>query len=244
MNLLERVSATFAPIPDHDGVLVSTPILYPSNGNVVVHVSGGSRECIVSDRGDALRNARAHGVDVPDVDRWLKLVTTGSFVHAANGQITSGEMKADDLFAGIAFVARAASEAVRYAIEHYKPAEETIYARTYNIVLERFGKSNVMREYAVAGASNRNYHFDFAAPIAAGRFLLLDTVLPNANSVNAKAIAHIDVGNLNGAAPFHALVYDSDVSWNASDINLLQSAAQLLPIATLAKELGRYENLH
>ena len=243
MNLAKHISAAFAPIPDADGLLVATPILYPSNGNVVVHVSGGSRTCVVSDRGDALRNARAHAVEIPNVDHWLTQTLRGSFLHHSSGQITSGEMKLDDVFAGIALVARAAADSVHYAIEHYKRPEETIYDRTYHELKKRFGTPNISRQTTVAGASNRNYHFDFAAPIDS-RMLLLDTVLPNANSVNAKAIAHIDIGNLKGGAPFHAIVYDGDADWEASDINLLQSAAQLLPVAHLSKELGRYEKLH
>jgi hypothetical protein len=243
MNIAKHIADAFAPIPDADGVLVPTPILYPSNGHVVVHVSGGAHTCVVSDRGDALRTARSHSVEIPDVDHWLSITLRGSFLHHSHGQITSGEMKLDDVFAGISLVARAASDAVRYAIDHYKPLEDTIYERTYREMKGKFGTPNVSRETNIAGASNRNYRFDFAAPIGP-RLLVLDTVVPNANSVNAKAIAHIDVGNLKDTAPFHAIVYDNDADWDASDINLLQSAAQLLPIARLSKELGRYEKLN
>ncbi len=243
MNLTQHISSAFAPVPDADGVLVPTPILYPSNGNVVVHVSGGSRTCVVSDRGDALRNARAHAVEIPNIDHWLTLSLRGSSLRGVSGQITSSEMKLEDVFSGIALVARAASDAVRYAIEHYKRSDETIYDRTYRELTARFGAPNVSRQTTAIGASNRNYHFDFAAPIGA-RLLLIDTVLPNANSVNAKAIAHIDVGNLKEKSPFHSIVYDADADWDASDINLLQSAAQLLPVGRLSKELGRYEKLN
>jgi len=244
MNIVEHISSAFAPVPNQDGVLVPTPILYPSNGNVVVHVSGGTRACVVSDRGDALRNARAHCIDVPDPEKWLRHIVRGSSLHAVNGQIMSGEIRSDEVFAGIALVARAAADAVRYAIEHYRHHGETIYDRTYRELTGRFGSPNVSRQTTLAGASNRSYHFDFATPISDGKMLLLDTVLPNANSVNAKAIAHIDIGSLKNETRFHAIVYDDSAAWESSDINLLQSAAQLLPIARLSRELDRYENLH
>jgi hypothetical protein len=243
MNLAEHVSAAFAPIPEENGLLVPTSTLYPSNGNVVVYVTGGKRSCVVSDRGDALRNARAHGVDIPNVDIWLRHILKNSYLHSGNGAITSGKIKLGEVLAGIALVARAASDAVRYAIENYKRPEASVYDRTYDVLQRRFGAPNIPRQTNIAGASNRNYHFDFAAPVGK-RMLLIDTALPNPSSVNAKAVAHMDIGAVKENPPLHAIVYDKSAAWDASDINLLQSVAQLLPLATLHKELGRYESLH
>ena len=243
--LADRISEAFAPVPARDGgLLVPTSLLYPSNGNVVVYVSGGHESCVVSDRGDALRNARAHCVEIPDVNAWLSNSLRGSFLHHARGQITSGAIRLDEIVAGIALVSRAASDAVRYALDHYKRPGVTVYKRTYETLIKHFGTPNVSREMIIAGASNRNYRFDFSIPVSGSKRLFLDTVSPNPNSVNATAIAHIDVGNLKERAPFHAIVFDPESDWEASDINLLQSASQLLPIARLSNELGRYESLH
>ena len=83
MNVLEsmqeRISSALAPVLDKDGILVPTPVLYPSNGNVVVYITGGLKSCVVSDRGDVLRTVRAHGVNIPNVNQWLgHMITWGS----------------------------------------------------------------------------------------------------------------------------------------------------------------------
>jgi hypothetical protein len=150
--LRDLITGAFAPIEDRDGLLVPTPILYPSNGNVVVHVIGGAHSCTVSDRGDALRNARSHGVEIPSVDGWLGHVLRGSFLRASKGAITSGELKLDDIVAGIALVARASSAAVAYALEHYKPAERSIQDRAFDNLVLRFGPSSVSRKATPASA--------------------------------------------------------------------------------------------
>lgn len=240
----EKVASAFAPVADEDGVLVRTPVLYPSNGNVVVHITGGADKCIVSDRGDALRNAHAHGVEIPNVDQWLNTIIKGSFLHASKGHITSGELQLKDVFAGIALVARAASTAVFYAVDRYKPETVTVHERAHQQLVGRFGLAHVSREAVAVGESTRSYHFDFAVRSIGPKPLLLDTVMPNPNSVNAKAIAHIDVAKLGDKAPLHAIIYDEGADWEAADINLLQSAAQLLPVSRLSTELGRYERLH
>ena len=129
MNVLEsmqeRISSALAPVLDKDGILVPTPVLYPSNGNVVVYITGGLKSCVVSDRGDVLRTVRAHGVNIPNVNQWLGHTLKGSFLKASNGAITTGPIKSDDVLAGISLVARAASKAVAYAIETYMELDET-----------------------------------------------------------------------------------------------------------------------
>lgn len=244
-TMLRHVSNALSPIQDDEGVIVPTPVLYPSNGNVVVYVSGGQGTCVVSDRGDALRNARAHGVEIPNVERWLGQVLKGSALrHSKGGHITAGRFKLDDVFAGISLVARAATTAVEYAIQHYRPSEIGISERVNRDLIQRFGPHRVSREAVASGLSKRNYRFDFAISELGQRPLLLDTVTPNANSVNAKAIAHIDLAGLGEKAPLHAMIFDDTVGWEAADINLLESAAQLLPASQLQKALVRYEQLH
>lgn len=241
----EQISASLAPTFNHDGLLVPTPVLYPSNGNVVVFVTGGANKCVVSDRGDALRVARSHGAEITDTDAWLRHVLKGSFLRSASGNITSGEIEIKNVIAGIALVARAATAAVTYAIEHYVPRNEvTLENRAYRELRSHFGPAQVARGVSIYGASDRSYSFDFSVNSIGEKPLVLDTVSPNANSINAKVVAHIDISNLHGRAPLHAIVYDQTADWGAAEINLLQSAAQLLPVSHLSKELARYATLN
>ena len=244
-EIRDQILSSLAPSAWENGVLVPTPVLYPSNSNVVVYVTGGAKSCVVSDRGDALRVARAHGAEISDADQWLRNVLRGSFLHSSSGDITSGEMEVKNVLAGIALVARAAATAVSYAIEHYVPRKEiTIQQRALTELKRRFGPSQISRSVSARGASDRHYSFDFSIVSIGPKPLLLDTVSPNPNSINAKAVAHIDLENLQEKAPMHAIIYDQSADWDAAEINLLQSAAQLLPVSRLSQELNRYAHIN
>ncbi|MFO1237250.1 MAG: hypothetical protein U1F24_09595 [Alphaproteobacteria bacterium] len=228
-----------------DSVAVSTPVLYPSNSNVTVHISGGAAHCVVSDGGGATRHALSHGATIPDASAWLRGLLKNSQMRASAGMIVSPQIEFRELPWAIALVARASAEAVVNAIEnHMKRLVRDLSGETYDVLAKAFGPSNVAHEVAFAGASNRRYHFDYGVAIGRKSQLLLDVVSPNANSVNAKAIAHIDVSHLTKNAPKRAIVYDPDQDWDAADINLLNEAGLLLPIAALAREIPTYARMH
>ncbi len=73
----------------------------------------------------------------------------------------------------------------------------------------------------------------------ASRRLLIDTVVPESASINAKAVSHIDVGRNEDLDLTQRIVFDDQDHWDASDLNLLQMAAQTVPISRFSGSLDR-----
>ncbi len=60
---------------------------------------------------------------------------------------------------------------------------------------------------------------------------MVDAVLPDANSINSHAIAHLDLNQLNDEKIVQRMVYDDDDNWDAADLNLLQMATTLVALS-------------
>jgi hypothetical protein len=216
-----------------NSVAVVTDCLYPSNGAVTVYVTGGERECLVSDNGETARIVKAHGVHVPNEKRWLGGFCKRFGLKEEHGRIYSPPVPLQSVTGAIALVANAAAMAARYALDEYKEENEagvleTIYAQL--IVL--YGKPHVFRDVDLAGSSTRTYSFDFHISVPRGPQIVADYVVPFSASINAKAAAHTDIGRLD-RPPFGAIVYDAAADWQASELSFLQQAAQLVPYQKL-----------
>ena len=241
----DRLQAAFPIVETDEGFAVQTPVIYPSNSTVSVYVSGGETQCVVTDGAGAYRQAISHGARITDAELWLKSLLRNSELSATDkGVIVSPRIAIDDVPWAVTLVARASARAAFHAVEnHVKRSERDVAGTAFNALAATFGGPNVSRDVAYAGASNRSYRFDFSVP-ASGRPLLVDIVNPHPNSVNAKAVAHIDLSKLGSRMPKHAIVFDPKDDWDAADINLLKDAARLLPINNLGRELMAYRTMN
>lgn len=214
-------------------VAVVTQCLFPSNGAVTVYVTGGQRECIVSDEGETARVVRAHGVHVPNETRWLTGFCRRYGLKEEHGKIYSPAIPLEHVESAIVLVANAASMAARYAIDEYRrETEESILEMIYAELVRMYGQPQVSRDVELAGESTRQYEFDFYVRPAQSVSIVADYVVPHAASINAKAAAHIDLSRVQNR-PMQGLIYDSGSDWQSSDLSFLQSAAQLIPYQRL-----------
>jgi hypothetical protein len=225
-------------------VAVVTQCLFPSNGCVTVFVSGGRSQCVVSDRGETARVVESHGIHVPHISRWLDRFCKRTGLQVRGTHIVSPEVSISDVASMIILVANTAASAARYAVENYAPKIEVdLIEKVSEKLVSAFGKSHVAREVELSGASNRVYRFDFVVQGGEQPILVVDHVSPHANSINAKAAAHIDLGRKRNGQPMpsaqQAIVYDSDLNWQAPDLAFLQTAAQLVPYARMTDALTR-----
>ena len=221
-------------------VAVETGCLFPSNGSVIVYVSGGSELCVVSDHGAAAQTVYAHGVQVPDVRRWLGPFCKDNGLRLEGTHITSPPVGISHLPTVISLVANTASIAARYAIDKYtSEIGVRLIERLQDSLISVFGQRNIARDVEMAGASNRTYRFDFQIGSNKNRRIFLDHVNPHPSSINAKAAAHIDLGRLEDNTISQFLVYDKNAKWNSADLSFLQLAAQLLPVSRVGDVLQK-----
>jgi hypothetical protein len=238
----EALHAFIECVDEGERVAVPTLCLYPSNGTVTVYVTGGTRECIVSDGGGAIDEIAAHGLPVVDSPRLLKpfCKSRGLVVHA--GQIMSPPVPIEAVAATIALVANASSGAAHWGVHKIKtPHRRDIRAALAQVLEGRFGKDRVLAEQHLTGQSTRRYRFDHIVMLGGDRRLLIDAVIPEASSVNAKAIAHIDLKQTEDPNLVQRVVYDEEDHWDAADLSLLQMAAGLVPFSMVQPNLDRIE---
>jgi hypothetical protein len=96
----------------------------------------------------------------------------------------------------------------------------------------------------LTGKSSRQYHFDHVVTLNGNRRLVGDAVLPDASSINSRAIANMDVGRLDDPSIIQRIVYDDEQEWDSADLNLLQMAATLVPYSKFERSLSRLEGVH
>ena len=237
MNTSEYVTEALAPFSSfeerHGVVAVPTACLYPSNAVVTVYVRGGSEYgAVVSDEGRAVDELTACNREIPDADRFLLRFCRRGGLRAKNGKITSPKVEAGQLAASIAFVANASAAAATGGLASLKLRSLRDLRKDLEILLGRtFPSGRIVRDRRIEGKSTRSYRFGSVIRLEHERLLLVDPVTPDANSINAHAIAHLDVSLRKDDSILQRLMYDDEDHWRASDLNLLQTTATLVPFS-------------
>lgn len=244
MTLLDSTRAALAawpePVPvSGDRIAVRTPVLYPSNMLVTVFVRGGSNEYLVSDGRGALQQADAE--HSPHAGKIIgRVAKSFGLMVTEHGEIYSSMVAQDQLAATISLVANSARQsAIELARSIHPPVRRDLKQELKPLLTALFPSSVVHYEGRIAGKSNKSYAFDFVVDLGEERRLLLDAVTPEASSINAAAIAHLDVGQTKNKKFRQAIVYDDTLEWRAADLGVLQLGATPIPIAQAERMLAR-----
>jgi hypothetical protein len=113
----------------------------------------------------------------------------------------------------------------------------------YEVLALRFSEERVESDRRLTGKSNRQYHFDHVVTLNHDHRLVVDAVLPDASSINARAIAHVDLARLEDPNIVQRIVYDDELEWEAADLNLLQMAATVVPYSGFSRAISALQDL-
>ena len=248
MNGLETVREALSPFSKFtvlDGeVAVPTQCLYPSNSTVTVYVRGGARDAIVSDDGAAIDELTSHNRLVDEPDRYLRRFCRPVGLKWQRGKIFSESVPSEQLTSAILLVANASSTAARWGFDHIKfhrRRNRDLRQELQGVLLLKFQKGRIETGRRLTGKSSRSYRFDQVVRFDHERFLVIDAVVPDANSINSHAIAHMDLKGLDDKSLIQRIVYDDEEDWRASDLNLLQMATTIVPFSKVNRALERIE---
>jgi hypothetical protein len=219
--------------------VVTTQFLYPSNTHVSVYVAPGlAGELFVSDGGGALDTLSAHGIEVEDRKRVFSVIKKYSGLKAEAGEVRATRLpkNVDLLGTAILTVARASVDVVEHGMSELRPRRNRNIEDEILATLQRYvGPSQIQRRQRISGASNRQYTFAFAVPRGRKGTLIIDSVEPEAASLQARFTAHMDVGRSQTRKIEQQIVYDDEREWKAEDLILLQMAATLVPLSQFKK---------
>ena len=242
---IHRALCAFLTCSEKNGVVsVPTLSLYPSNCVVTVFVSGGDRRAIVSDDGGALDEIRSHGVSIDDARRFLRQFCIPSGLRFNERAIFSPELPVEAVAASVLLVANASAMAAHHAVDNAKyKTRRDIRSAVTNILLSRFGETQVRKELDISGKSSKQHRFDSIVDLGNDRKLIVDTVVPEPASINAKIASHLDIRELHSSKLIQKIIYDDEESWLSADLRFLKMAADVVPFRSLNDNIRNIETM-
>ena len=244
MNALDHVQAALAgwPHPGFDGptVVVPTLALYPSNGIVHVFVDGNEREFVVHDRGGAMDQLHSTvGMEATPLHMVYGTARRRGVSVARNGSLFIKKVQPTDLAGAIAIVSSASAEVAAHLIEHFRPMPRRPLSDEVEVILDTRFPSKWRKEAPIPGKSLKQHRFDYTVSLSNEQLLLMDIVKPEASSVNAAVVAHLDVEQARPYAYVHRVIYDDREKWPAEALALLRVGATPLPLSAANDALSR-----
>lgn len=237
----ESLLKTFPVFEWGDAVRVVTHHIYPGNGLVQVVIRGGVDTFVISDEGNAFRELSAAGIEIAKPDKLVRQLILEKGLHISNGVISSPQVRADSLGIAIALVANASREVADWLFAHWRIKKD----RDFKAVVHQFLEArfpNHVRNETLVGASNKQYRFDNLISLPTGKRLLIDPVVHDANSINARVVANLDIRTFGYSDLEQKIIYDDEDNWRPDELNLLQVGATVIPFSRAGEVLARVSN--
>jgi hypothetical protein len=228
--ILETLSRSVIGSQIDDALRVTTHCLYPSNSAVSVLLRGGAHELIVSDDGGAMNELAGVGFRDRITDRQIRALVKQQGLKVQDGAIYSPAVTMDEAGAAILLVANASKEIADWALGHLRFSVARDFKRDLALLLERHFHDN-LKTQQIVGKSNKSHTFSNVVFLSGDRRLLIDPAVNDASSINARVVANLDVRLANDPSIQQLIVYDDQLSWSASDLNLLEVGAPIVPFS-------------
>lgn len=238
----EAMSSLTRCVDEGNRVAVPTHYLYPSRSSVTVYVTPVHHGMyLVSDNGGAIDTITAHGLDLDDPDRFLLPFCRNDGLHANEGKIITPRLPIRAIPIAVVAVADASAKAAYQGVHGTKPkGRRDLVSAVRHELAQRFQRERMREGNKFQAASGRQYKFDFSVQLDREQTLLVDAVLPDANSINAKVAAHIDVGRVDDRKIIQRIVYDPEANWQAADLNFLQSVSKTIALSSFGNALNPF----
>lgn len=243
MSLQDIISNGLSPFLDfaqiESGVSVKTHCLYPSNATVTVSVRGGPGGYVVMDDGRAMREAAMAGADIPGSLKKYEKIAYKQGLLLSNGIVKSPQVSAEVVPAAIILVANASKELADYIFSTWKSSNKRDFKESVRLLLSHDFPGVRVEEEKFSGESNKVHTFDNVIKLRDGSRLIIDPVLRDANSINARVIAHLDLKKANLEAVEQRIVFDDEKEkWQSNELAVLQfSGVPIIPFSKMSSNL-------
>ena len=238
VQLIQRELASLFSVTDGDGVVrVVTQCMYPSNGFVQVYVRGGENTFVVSDEGGAIQQIRSAGAELKNFDRMLKPMLEQFGLNVADGVIRAPACDASNVAYSIVVVSNASKAAADWLFSRVRVKPHDNFKDVVSHFLNATFRD--VRHEVIVGHSNKAHKFDNIIHLDDGRRIIVDAVVPDANSINARFAANMDVRSAGLSNIEQRIVYDDNDDWSIADLNLLQVGAPLVKFSKAPEAIRR-----
>ncbi len=235
MSIIETIHVALKEVSQieeiSDGVRVTTHCMYPSNGLVQVVVRGMGDSFVVSDEGGAIDELISSGANVTHSKQALERLAGSHGLNYSNGVLYSPNASRESLPVAILLVANAAKDVSNWLFSHTKIKRKKDFKKIVKEFLNHAFEQNKPHEAQIVGKSNKPHSFENVIVLSAGRRLVVDAVIHDANSINARVVANLDVRGAGYEKLEQRIVYDDEDSWPVGDLELLQLGAIVVPFS-------------
>ena len=224
---------------DAEHAWVETQCLYPSNASVVLRIAGGMNTFHVSDNAGAVHEVYSSGVPAHMAKERIARIARQQGLLFSNDEIISPAIEVDALSAAAVLVANASQEAAHWLLAHTKVRGERNFRQELSDLLTRKFHDDLTHNMPIVGASNKPHKFEHVIALTNGGKLLIDPVVNDASSINARVVANLDIKNANLPLVAQRIVYDDHEEWKSSDLSLLQIGAAIVPFSNAYSVIER-----
>ncbi len=225
-----------------DGIVATTHCMYPSNGLVRVTVRSGRETIVASDEGGAMGEALAAGIEVRNYDRTLSHLVREQGLIIQEGVIYTPQMPIESAPLAILLVANTSQEVARWMFDHGKiKRSRNFKALLAEFLMKRFDDRVAHGEFVI-GHSNKAHKFANVVALDGDRKLIIDPVINDASSINARVVANLDVKAVKNPNIIQRIVYDDEDNWTPADLNLLQVGATPVAFSRASEVIERLAN--
>jgi hypothetical protein len=239
-SLRKALCGMIAITPVEDGLRVSTHCLYPSNGAVTLTVRGNGNEFVISDDCGALDELSSSGDRKRPSDRQIRSIIKNQGLKVKDGAIYSPVVPLDAVPAAIILVANAAKVVAEWGYAHIRFTITRNFKTDLAELLQRHFNESLKCDLPIIGESNKRHKFRYVIYLPEDRKLLIDPVVNDPSSINARVVANIDVRMAKDPSIVQYIVYDDAVEWLSSDLRLLRVGAPTLPFSEVETTIDRF----
>jgi hypothetical protein len=209
--------------------------LFPSFEQVRIKISERRGLYEISDMSGAVSSVLSHGKEGKALETALKSSAKKYRVELRGGELWNGGIEAQWLPAAIFALSNASAEAAQRALhdEEVTASEVLIMEMDRSLVAAHEDIVALQKDFVVKrnfhskGKSGKSWRFDFA--VLAKQPILIKSVSPHGNSVNANFVAFSDIPEESENKKF--CVYSREPSMD--DMRLLNQVANVVPVGAL-----------
>jgi hypothetical protein len=240
MSVVDIVSSHLKKWPSiqmvNDTVVIPTHSLYPSGSIVNIYIDMGKNHAQISDGGGAFEELLKIGDVEGPMLKSIKLFSKRHGLSVDNrGWLMSPEISLDHLASFVAIVSSASVSAANYLIDKFNPyPTANAFKADVEYKLAAHFNEQLHKEFKYTGVEKK-HTFDFMIQLNGSQQLLLDLVVPNANSINSAVVSHLDVAKLENKNIQQRIVYNADDDWKAADISVLKLGAATVKHSSIVK---------
>jgi hypothetical protein len=202
-------------------------------------VRGGESTFVVSDEGAGVAELTSAGIRTVPSDRMIRAQIKTTGLRVSDGVILSPMVPMDAIPAAILIVANASRTIAEWGIDNLHYRFQRNFREDLQALLGRHFHDNLKNDEAIVGKSNTPHKFGYVVHLSNDRRLLIDPVINEASSINARLASNLDVRLTENPLLKQIIVYDDAQKWKASHLKLLELGAPTVAFSRAEAEITR-----